>query len=183
MVANTGFFPKDSFAIMTKIHHAAVDGVAGAEIAMVIHDLVPHPEKQNIIDMWHPEQAPGMMELAIRSGYNNSVRVLQTGSNLLGRVSGLGASAWEMVSSIGSKKNPVEAKAPTTRFSQILSPHRVWDASFFSLEEIKQIKNSVEGVTVNDVVLTICGGAMRDYLYEKDELPDGSLLFALVYNR
>ena len=176
---NTGFFPKGSFAIMTKIHHAAVDGVAGAEIAMVMHDLVPRPAKQPFVDMWQAEEPPGLMELAARSSYNNSVRVLQTGSNLMGRVSGLGASAWDMVSSIASKKQPAETKAPITRFSKKLSPHRVWDASFFSLEEIKQIKNSVEGVTVNDVVLTICGGAMREYLYAKDEDPESSL-WALV---
>ena len=45
-----------------------------------------------------------------------------------------------------------------------------------SLEKIKEIKNAVDGATVNDVVITLCGGALRRYLEERDELPETSLL-------
>lgn len=176
---NTGIFPKGSFAIMTKIHHAAVDGVSGAEITMLLHDLEPNPEKVHFQDNWRPDPVPGIPELILRSGYNNTARVVGTASTLLGKIPGLGASAWKMVSSIGTEPEPKEEKAPVTLFSQPLSPHRTWDACFFSLEEIKQIKNSVAGTTINDVVLTICGGAMVEYLSRKDAVPESSL-WALV---
>lgn len=176
---NSKRFPKGSFAIMTKVHHAAIDGVSGAEITMVLHDLEPGPQKVKVLDNWQPETEPGLPELMWRSGYNNSARALGTASAVLEKIPGLGTSALKMVTSIGKKAKPAEEKAPVTLFSQTLSPHRIWEACFFSLEDFKQIKNSVAGATINDVVLTVCGGAMVEYLRRKDELPESSL-WALV---
>lgn len=65
---------------------------------------------------------------------------------------------------------------PRTRFNATVSPHRVFDARLFSLDDIKAIKNTIPGTTVNDVVVAICGGAMRRYLQDKDELPEESLV-------
>ena len=64
---------------------------------------------------------------------------------------------------------------PRTRFNESVSPHRVFDAVSFPLQDIKNIKNAVPGATVNDVAITICGGAVRKYLQSKDELPEESL--------
>ena len=64
---------------------------------------------------------------------------------------------------------------PRTRFNNKVSPHRVFTAVHFPLEEIKHIKNAVVGATVNDVAITICGGALRQYLESKNELPQESL--------
>jgi WS/DGAT/MGAT family acyltransferase len=57
-----------------------------------------------------------------------------------------------------------------------VSPHRVFDAIEVNLDDIKRIKNAVEGVTVNDVALAICGGGLRNYLQSKGELPERSLV-------
>lgn len=65
---------------------------------------------------------------------------------------------------------------PRTRFNTNVSPHRVFEGVQFALNDIKQIKNSLEGVTVNDVALTICGGALYHYLEAKNELPERSLV-------
>jgi len=130
---NTGIYPKGSFAIMTKIHHAAIDGVSGAEITMLLHDLEAQPAKKQYPDNWQADVEPGLSELMLRSGYNNSVRVLETTATLLGKIPGLGLSALKSIASLGSKSEPAEVKAPITRFSQSLSPHRIWDACIFSL--------------------------------------------------
>jgi WS/DGAT/MGAT family acyltransferase len=58
----------------------------------------------------------------------------------------------------------------------MVSPHRVFDAVSMPLAEVKAIKNAVPGATVNDVAITIVGGALRAYLDAKDELPDASLV-------
>jgi diacylglycerol O-acyltransferase len=63
-----------------------------------------------------------------------------------------------------------------TRFNQAVSPHKMFEATVFDLEDMKLIKNSVEGATINDVVLTVCAGALRLYLQYHDELPDDPLV-------
>jgi WS/DGAT/MGAT family acyltransferase len=65
---------------------------------------------------------------------------------------------------------------PRTRFNTNISSHRVFEAVEFPLAEIKAIKNAVAGVTVNDVAISICGGALRKYLSRKNELPEESLV-------
>ena len=65
---------------------------------------------------------------------------------------------------------------PRTRFNASVSPHRVFDGVCFSLEEIKSIKRSLDGATVNDVVVSVIGGALRHYLQSKSELPEDSLV-------
>ena len=72
------------------------------------------------------------------------------------------------------------ASIPRTRFNGKISPHRVFQAVHFPLEDIKRIKNAVPGATVNDVAITICGGALRKYLQSKDELPEESLAAAVA---
>ena len=65
--------------------------------------------------------------------------------------------------------------APQTLFGGKVGPHRVWDGVVFSLAEIRAIKEHIEGATVNDVILTIIGGALRDYLTGRDGLPKQSM--------
>jgi diacylglycerol O-acyltransferase len=66
--------------------------------------------------------------------------------------------------------------APRTSFNATITGRRAIAYADLSLDEVKAIKNAVEGATVNDVVLTLCGGALRRYLEERDELPSTSLL-------
>ena len=62
--------------------------------------------------------------------------------------------------------------APRTSFNGTITGHRTIAIEDISLDKIKEIKNAVEGATVNDVVITVCGGALRRYLEERGELPD-----------
>ncbi len=64
---------------------------------------------------------------------------------------------------------------PRTRFNGKVSPHRVFNAIKVPLDEVKQIKNAVEGATVNDAAIAIVGGALRKYLEGHGELPAESL--------
>ena len=66
--------------------------------------------------------------------------------------------------------------APRTSFNGIITGHRSVAFADVELETIKKIKNLVPGSTVNDVVLTISGGALRRYLERRGELPEASLL-------
>ncbi len=66
--------------------------------------------------------------------------------------------------------------APRTSFNGTITGHRAIAYVDLSLERIKEIKRRVEGATVNDVVLAVSGGALRRYLDDRGELPNGSLL-------
>jgi hypothetical protein len=66
-------------------------------------------------------------------------------------------------------------QAPETPLNDVVSAQRIWNTALLSLDRIKEIKNRA-GVTVNDVVLTICSGALRLYLLAHDALPDEPLV-------
>jgi WS/DGAT/MGAT family acyltransferase len=68
------------------------------------------------------------------------------------------------------------AFAPMTRFNEPVSPHRVFEARFHDLADIKTIKATVPGSTINDVALAYVGGALREYLGRHDELPEQTLV-------
>jgi len=65
---------------------------------------------------------------------------------------------------------------PDTRFNHAVSPHKMFGAKAFRLDDFKAIRTVVPGSTINDVVLAVCGGALRRYLKHHGELPDDSLI-------
>ncbi len=73
-------------------------------------------------------------------------------------------------------ENDERLRVPRTRFNGKITQHRVVDGTRFSLEEVSRVRAAVPGSTVNDVVLSIAGGALRRYLEAKDELPGDSLV-------
>ncbi len=165
---NVDFLPKGCFAIMTKVHHVAIDGVSAAELTMGMHDLQAYPDTPKREVRWRPEPEPRPTELLTRAGINNFRRSLKTGRSLANK---LGGSLQGLVSKNEGRPED-QAEAPVTRFDQPISPHRVWDAARFELTDFKAIKNAVPGATINDVVLTVCGGAMMRYLDSKQETPE-----------
>lgn len=164
--------PKGSFAVFTKIHHAAIDGVSGAELAAAVHDVtadaVPVPPE----DDWLPEQPPGLIELSVRTAANNVRSPFRMIGTLARTAPGLARYVWPSAPAEIEDTGPV----PRTRFNGTVSPHRVVEGRVFSLEQIRDIRKRVPGSTVNDVVLTVCGGALRRYLKEHRELPRESLV-------
>ncbi len=164
--------PKGSFALVTKIHHAAIDGVSGAEMSAAIHDLAPDAEVDEPDEPWVAERMPTGIELLTRSAAKSVTTPLKLGKLLYRSVPPLG----KVIAGLATKQLKIPRNVPRTRFNGSVSPHRVFTGRSFDLKEIKGIKNSQEGTTVNDVVVTICGGALRHYLADKSELPSQSLV-------
>jgi WS/DGAT/MGAT family acyltransferase len=83
-----------------------------------------------------------------------------------------------------SAERQQEEKPPLarTRFNARVSGYRVTDAIVLDLDRVKQIKNAVDGATVNDVVVSVVGGGLRKYLEAKGELPEGSLVCGAPIN-
>ena len=163
--------PKDSFAVLTKIHHAAIDGVSGAAIAAAIHDLEPDAAPLPPSEPWVAERDPTLLELAARTVVSNVrqpfrfARVLANAAPPALRT---------LVEYLGAEDEG--GAVPRTRFNGKVSSHRVVEGRNFSLEQVKSIRQQVAGATVNDVVLAIASGALRRYLSHHGELPDDSLV-------
>jgi WS/DGAT/MGAT family acyltransferase len=173
--------PPGCFAVLTKIHHAAIDGVSGVEVTAATHDLqidgTPSPPEAP----WVPESEPTLLELSLRAVMNNSQQPIRFARILGEAAPPLIRTALE---SSFRRDDEAPAEVPRTRFNGPVAPHRVFEASSFSLADIKQIRKRVEGCTVNDVILSIVGGTLRRYLEHHLELPFETLsAFAPISTR
>lgn len=180
-------------AIYTKLHHAAVDGLSGAEILSILYDTTPEgprvetPQARPVA----ADPPPGDLELLARALVRlplNPVGNLATLGRVLPHVDvvpsllGLpGARRLSRAAAIardvalgGSTEALVERprlRAPRVPFSGRITPHRRFAFFSLSLAEVKQVKSAF-GVTVNDVVVTLVTGAVRDWLLRHDALPE-----------
>ena len=164
--------PPGCFAVFTKIHHAAIDGQTGNEIIKALHDLTPKTESSQPSEPWQVDSKPSTLGLLARAQLNALRQPFAFGKLLLN-------TAPDIVRKlIGLREGSLRVfpKAPRTRFNRTVSAHRVVEGVTISLNDVKAIKNSFDNVTVNDVALTVCGGALHHYLTAHDELPKESLV-------
>lgn len=163
--------PDKSFAIMLKVHHAAIDGVSGAEIVTAIHSLSDQLETTEVVDAWEAESNPSSWHIWSRAYLHNLQRPVTFFQKARQLVPAVIRANRSKVHIEGGHKAPMVR----TRFNDSVTAARVTDAIIIDLDIIKAIRREVGQVTVNDVVVSIVGGAMRRYLSSKDELPDTSL--------
>jgi diacylglycerol O-acyltransferase / wax synthase len=184
-------------ALLTKIHHSAVDGVSGNEILAILLDLspegreVPPPQAGR-----HPQRVPSDLSLLARGLIGlprQAVRAANAAPTALRHIDALpGVSAIPGVRFARRAGNRLAellpgplgdsdlletpaGRAPRTRFSGPISAHRRLAIGSLPLDTIKAIKNEL-GVTLNDVVVALCASMMRAWLDERDELPDEPLI-------
>jgi len=177
-------------AIYSKVHHAAIDGVSGNDILAALLDLSPEGRKLPDPPPRRTERQPGAVELLARSGVSLTRHPLR-----VARLSvGLLRSAPALVASPARPRLPLvdrllgrdgEAilsqpglRAPRTPFNRSITQHRRWGFCDLPLSEVKRVKSAL-GVTVNDVVMALCAGALRRWLADHDALPDGPLIAAV----
>ncbi len=170
---NMDGIPPGCIGMLAKTHHCAIDGTSGLEMAMALADLTPEmspvsPPKTP----WTPDPVPTDADLMMRTWGNALLRPIQMAA-FVARSN----PANLRLSSVSQQQLPsAQIPIPRTRFNAPVTAHRTIGFERFSLDEVRAMKNEVEGATVNDVALTICGGAIRKYLEAKLELPDESLL-------
>jgi WS/DGAT/MGAT family acyltransferase len=168
---NIPWLPKDAFAVVTKVHHSAIDDVTENDITVALHDLTPEAEVGQIHDLWRAENEPGNLELLALAWFNNTTKLVETGQALLDKLPFVGRQHHETEEAL----HIGDEEAPDSRFNATLTPHRVWDARFFDLVDIKAIQGAVPNAKINDVILAICSGAVRRYLESKEQLPERSM--------
>ena len=165
--------PKGSFAIITKVHHSAIDGMSGIDLLEATHSLSPDDPAPDLKDDWKPEQKPPVTELLFRSYVNAVTNPVRQVRILAQAVPGIG----RYIKGVFDKELSVEesGSAPRTLFNGPISSNRVIEGRTFALNDIKNARILSEGCKINDVFLTIIGGALREYLRDKKDLPDASM--------
>jgi len=184
------------WAMLTKTHHATIDGASGVILLNMLTDPSPDAPWPEHTD-WVGEAIPSdrdllertMRNLAINpiKGMRLSLRMVRNFAEVAGidSVSAIAGQARDLLKSmaIGGAVDTPEpshrvriplSPAPPTPFNKPISPHRRFAMRSTALGNIKALKDA-SGCTVNDVVMAICAGALREYLIRHDALPDEPL--------
>ncbi|HEY3772529.1 MAG TPA: wax ester/triacylglycerol synthase family O-acyltransferase [Solirubrobacteraceae bacterium] len=173
------------FAVISKTHHALVDGISGVDLATVLFDISPEggaAQSSDDLEAWSPQPEPTGADLvvagargAVRTAVGLTARTLGAAARpsssaavLKDAAEGLGELVWAAL-------NP----APDTPLNVEIGPHRRYVAVRQRLADYKEVKDTLGG-TVNDVVLTVVSGALADWLHSRGVQTRGLEMRALV---
>lgn len=165
--------PKGCYAMVTKVHHAAIDGMSGIDLMEAMHTLRADEGPPAEPDTWKPEKVPNPAELIGKSYFNAVTNPLKQLEVAAKAAPGLAKALKGLVAKDFNVSG--EMVAPKTRFNKVISPHRVVGGVSVPLADIKAIRALAPGAKVNDVFLAIVGGALRKYLTAKNDLPAKTL--------
>lgn len=166
--------PTQSYAVITKMHHASADGITAAKVTGVIAGAPVEQAAKKADDLYI---APGVYEVianTIRNSLNSSLKI---GYGTLSNLSSMSKwAARSLVDAALKRENPDKVIVPPTRFNGAVSPDRIFDSVTLKKADLKILGGKLGGATINDLGLTICGGALRQYLLQNKELPEHSLV-------
>ena len=175
----------DRFALISKTHHALVDGVSGVDLATVLFDLEPNPPAPAGSDLEPWTAPPGAVLGRARRRRRPRDRRRRHRRSCRGAVS----AATRPVSSLGKLRDAAEGvgeivwaglnPAPETPLNVEIGPHRRYAVVRHQLADYKTVKNAFGG-TVNDVVLTVVSGALARWLQSRGVRTEGLEMRALV---
>jgi WS/DGAT/MGAT family acyltransferase len=171
----------DRFALITKTHHAMVDGIAGMDLLTVALSPAPDPTVAPP-SPWRPRPEPTALQLLAGELGRRGAGVVALSRQALRvateprRVLGL---ARDALTGVAEYLGPGTFPAARTRLNPELGPHRRFDWIRFDLAAVKRVKESLGG-TLNDVVLATVAGAARRFLAARGEPVEGMDFRAMV---
>jgi diacylglycerol O-acyltransferase / wax synthase len=171
------------FALLSKSHHAMIDGIAGVDLGTVLFDVSPEgrPPEEGL-EPWTPDPEPSPLDLLAAGVAGMTKASLGVAAKAIGSLTrperameeaavaaeGLGEIVW-------AAANP----APPSPLNVEIGPHRRFVGIACDLADFKTVKN-VFGGAVNDVVLAVVAGALRHWLHSRGVRTQGLELRALV---
>src|SRR6478735_6008922 len=172
--------------VLTKIHHAVIDGLSGAEIMALLLDLTPEGREVEPPDEDLADPSPStaqMLGLGLMGLPRYPFRMLKAipkaipnlDQTAFGVFPGMGTVSRVAAKFVRDGVDRPDLVAPKTKFSGRISPHRRFAFGQLQLDDFKAAKNK-HGTTVNDVVVSVVAGAVRRWLIEHDDLPDVPLV-------
>ncbi|HWC38361.1 MAG TPA: wax ester/triacylglycerol synthase family O-acyltransferase [Acidimicrobiales bacterium] len=163
---------------VSKVHHAAIDGVSGAEATAQLLDLAPERGHVPPADPpWEPEPLPSGPHL-VRSAVADLAKQPLVAARAVGRTARSAGLLWWRNRRREGEPPPSAFSGPRTSLQTAVGRDRRVAFAEVSLDTVKQIKDTFGG-TVNDVVLAICAGALRSLLAARGEHPDEALVAAV----
>ncbi|MGV0853849.1 WS/DGAT/MGAT family O-acyltransferase [Mycolicibacterium phlei] len=166
-----GTDPRDGgrVVVMTKVHHAGVDGVSGANLMSQLCSTEPDAPPPDPVD--GPGDASSL-EIALSGAVRFATRPLKL-------VNTLPTTLTSVVDTVRRARSGLSMAppfaAPRTVFNTNVTGHRNVAFARLNLEDVKTVKDHF-GVKVNDVVMALVSGVLRTYLADRGELPDSSLV-------
>ena len=181
------------WALLTKYHHATIDGAAGQLMLKILTDPDADAPPPGGGPLWVTEPLPRAVDLLQRTAVQlarNPFKAMRVQARLVSKVAdaagvtsvssaaGQAGAAVKAIARLGHPDRPriflPTTQAPPTPWNKSITSHRRFAMRTTSLNNIKALKNATGG-TVNDIVMAICAGALRQYLLAHDALPDRPL--------
>jgi diacylglycerol O-acyltransferase len=169
---------ENRWALLSKVHHCMVDGVSATDLMTVMFADVP-PEESRL--PWAPGPEPSGAELVLRTLRRQAtspaeqLRIVRAAAR---RPRQSLAQAGELLRGASSAAGLLRPMGSSSLTGPV-GPHRTWSTAYVHLSDVKSIRTSFGG-TVNDVVLAIVSGGLRDLLSSRGEEVDGRTVRALV---
>jgi diacylglycerol O-acyltransferase len=158
------------YALYFKVHHSLVDGVSA--LRMLSRMLSENPDERGMPAPWAPRERPPRPPREGGSGRGAAANV----RHLVGDAVGLGPALLRTVNrAINEQSGSLSLSAPKSMFNVGITGARRFAAQSWPIERIQAIGKATDA-TVNDVVLAMCSGALRQYMASLDALPDSSLI-------
>ena len=159
----------DRFALLSKTHHCLLDGIGGVDFLAAITDADPSVGPPDALTAWTPRAAPGAAALLAASLRDDVARPLGLARGALEA----GTEGRRIALDLAAGARPLAGlaglgRAPASSLNRPIGPRRRWEMPSVELAAVKQVRAAL-GVTVNDVVLGVVGGALRTLLRSRGE--------------
>jgi WS/DGAT/MGAT family acyltransferase len=171
------------FALLSKVHHALVDGVSGADLMTVLFDVTPDsPPPPEPGEAWQPRPLPSDSQLLAEALIERSTEpgeIVRTVRAAFRGPRQFARNTLEAAGGLGALARGTLRPAPASPYNGPIGPHRRFTWVRVRLDDVKAIKNSLGG-TVNDVVLATVTGALRRHLHARGVPTQDLTLRAMV---
>lgn len=159
---------EDRFAIIAKIHHCMIDGISGVDLTTILLNVVPDSTIEDS-EEWVPRPAPTPSQLAVSEAARFTRKFIDGLANLGDRIKeGRTISDRTLdksVAALTSLRSGWLTPADRTPLNPDIGPNRRFDWTGLDLADVKEVKNGLGG-SVNDVVLAVTAGAVRNFLID-----------------
>ncbi|HEV2891681.1 MAG TPA: wax ester/triacylglycerol synthase family O-acyltransferase [Frankiaceae bacterium] len=168
-------------AIVTKTHHAMVDGVAAVDVGAVILDLTREPRETPHVE-WTPQREPSSVALvadAVRNAVTKPAEIVTTARANLNDVRRVATRAAGVAGGLAATLRSTARSAPESPLNVDIGAQRRFGMARTDLDDYKRVRKE-HGGTVNDVVLATVAGALRTWLLTRGESVNGRTVRAMV---
>jgi WS/DGAT/MGAT family acyltransferase len=163
------------FAVVSKTHHAMIDGVSGVDLATILLDTEPASSPPETASPWTPRKAPPVRDLLLQSMKDQVSHPFRMVREALEPNSEAVKLFGQLFSGIKPLLEVVSmGRAPESPLNVPIGPHRRFEMVELSLADVKQVR-AAHGGTVNDVILATVAGALRTWLTNRGTPPAADL--------